>query len=69
MTKPMTIKSPSKAWAAVNPIGDVWHIDTMRRTKAQFAQAFFLGKWEMNYRPKGWRIVRVTVTPMKKGKQ
>lgn len=59
----MTINSPSKAWAAVRPSGEIWHIDTMRRTKTQFAQAFFLGKWETNYRPIGWRIVRVMVTP------
>lgn len=65
MTKPMTIKSPSKAWAAVNPNGDVWHIDTMRRTKQQFTGVHFFGKYETDFKPHGWKIVRVQITPMK----
>jgi hypothetical protein len=71
MSKPITIKALSLAWAAVKPCGEIWHIDTRGRTKKQFADQFFDYRYETNFKPHGWKFVRVTITPApaKKGKR
>ena len=66
MTKPITIAAPSTAWAAVNRAGAIWAIDTFQRTKKRYAEFYFGGKYETDFKPHGWRIVRVVITPMKK---
>lgn len=68
MTKPATIKAPSLAWAAVRPCGEIWHIDTRGRTKKQFADQFFDDKYETEFKPHGWRVVRVRITPTEAAK-
>lgn len=65
MTKPITIKGHATAWAAVNAAGEVWHIDMCHRTKKDFIEFYFAGQYEMNFKPRGWKIVLVTVTPSK----
>lgn len=54
----------TKAWVVVGPTGQIIY-SSVRRTRAQAIDAFiFRNRWEF-HRKRGYRCVRVTITPTK----
>ena len=65
MSKAITINKPAKAWAAVNPSGEIWGINLSGKSKERFVEHWFSGRYEKDFKPHGWRIVRVAITAAK----
>lgn len=64
--KKLTIKNlPINVWAAINKAGELWGIDRTGQSRKAFTQMYFNGRYEADFKPHGWRVVRVRITPTK----